>query len=55
MPLIAKKERNPIQGLEGDRSMAHGKHSARLEEWLTDLRIHIMWALRDRQLQGLEA
>jgi len=34
--------------------MAHGKHSARLEEWLTDLRILIMWALRDRQPHGRE-
>jgi hypothetical protein len=34
--------------------MAHGKHSARLEEWLTDLRILIMWALRDAQPHGEE-
>src|SRR5262245_7574660 len=46
--------RTAIQGPEWDRSMAHGKHSARLEEWLTDLRVLIMWALRDRQPHGRE-
>ena len=33
--------------------MAHGKHSARLEEWLTELRVLILWTLRDGQPHGL--
>jgi hypothetical protein len=34
---------------EGERKMAGGKPSAKLEKWLTDLRVLIMWALRDEE------
>ena len=33
--------------------MAHRKHTPRLEEWLADLRVLILWALRDGQPHDL--